>query len=138
MRSRAARLFRRPTSPTRAKTAPPCRAIWQAATPPPQPTSNNAMRYNLKKIIPAIVLASMLLSVLPIGAPVAHAVDPGVTTGPTLEQAGKTDPANDKITCNAIDTCILFLVYWAGPGIAGGVAYIGAHFFCTRAALSLD
>src|SRR3989344_4057189 len=138
MRSRAARLFRRPTSPTRAKTAPPCRAIWQAATPPPQPTSNNAMLRKLKIIIPGLVLASMLLSVLPIGAPVAHAVDPGVTTGPTLAQAGKTDPANDKITCNAIDTCILFLVYWAGPGIAGGVAYIGAYFFSIVVQLSLN
>ena len=80
------------------------------------------MRYNLKKIIPGIVLAAMLLSMAPIGAPVAHAAE----------------PASTNITCNAIDTCILFLVYWAGPGIAGGVAYIGAYFFSIVVQLSLN
>jgi len=64
----------------------------------------------------------MLLSMAPIGAPVAHAAE----------------PASTNITCNAIDTCILFLVYWAGPGIAGGVAYIGAYFFSIVVQLSLN
>jgi len=96
------------------------------------------MRYKLKIIIPAVVLAAMLLSMAPIVAPAAHAVEPGVTTGPTLAQAGKSDSADTKITCNAIDTCILFLVYWAGPGIAGGVAYIGAYFFSIVVQLSLN
>src|SRR3989344_3799838 len=145
----AVRLSRRPTSPTRAKTAPLCRAIWRAATPPPQPTSNNAMRYNLKKIIPGIVLASMLLSVLPIGAPVAHA-EPGVTTGPTLEQAGKTlnssgkavdAPASD-FGCDlpgvGFSKCVAAVVYWIGPGIASIVASIGAYFFSIVVQLSLN
>src|SRR3989344_748649 len=130
MRSRAARLFRRPTSPTRVKTAPPCRAIWRVATPPPQPTSNNAMRYNLKKIIPAIVLASMLLSVLPIGAPVAHAAE----------------PPNDKISSDfgcdlpgvGFSKCVAAVVYWIGPGLASYVASIGAYFFSIVVQLSLN
>src|SRR3989338_8733438 len=108
------------------------------------------MRYNLKKIIPGIVLAAMLLSMAPIGAPVAHAQDPGVTTGPTLEQAGKTlnssgkavdAPASD-FGCDlpgvGFSKCVAAVVYWIGPGIASIVASIGAYFFSIVVQLSLN
>src|SRR3989344_5113575 len=130
MRSRAARLYRRPTLPTPSRTVQLCRATSRGATPPPRQTSNNAMRYNLKIIIPAIVLAAMLLSMAPIGAPVAHAAE----------------PPNDKISSDfgcdlpgvGFSKCVAAVVYWIGPGIASIVASIGAYFFSIVVQLSLN
>ena len=68
------------------------------------------------------MLCALLLSMAPVGVPIAHAAE----------------PASTNITCSSLDTCILLLVYWVGPGIAGGVAYIGAYFFSIVIQLSLN
>ena len=107
------------------------------------------MRYKLKIIIPAVVLAAMLLSMAPIVAPAAHAVEPGVTTGPTLDQAGKTLNSSGKAVDVASDfgcdlpgvgfsKCVAAVVYWIGPGLASYVASIGAYFFSIVVQLSLN
>lgn len=102
------------------------------------------MRFS-QKIIPGVVLLAIILSMAPVGVPVAHAVDNGVTTGPTLEQAGKTTNSSGKvvdvsnISCsNSVAQCVAFVVYWAGPGIASYVAYIGSYFFSIVIQLSLN
>src|SRR3989344_818348 len=107
------------------------------------------MSHNLKKIIPAVVLAAMLLSMAPIVAPAAHAVEPGVTTGPTLDQAGKPLNSSGKAVDVASDfgcdlpgvgfsKCVAAVVYWIGPGLASYVASIGAYFFSIVVQLSLN
>jgi len=119
------------------------------------------MRHNLKKIIPGIVLAAMLLSMAPIGAPVARAdaaadqlrayqlcraqgLDESTCrtgssyTGSALPTGKEAYGPNTEISCNSLDSCVILLVYYVGPGIAGGVAYIGAYFFSIVVQLSLN
>ena len=76
------------------------------------------------------MLAAMLLSMAPIGAPVAHAAE----------------PPNDKISSDfgcdlpgvGFSKCVAAVVYWIGPGLASYVASIGAYFFSIVVQLSLN
>src|SRR3990167_838470 len=127
------------------------------------------MRFS-QKIIPGIVLLAMILSMVPIGAPTAHAAtyqqiyaqcieeggtNAGCSTFATSEinaqnrtqqptTTNKYDPAKpstDDFGCKVgtlFTNCVAALVYWAGPGIASPVAYIGAYFFSIVVQLSLN
>ena len=112
----------------------------------------------------------MILSMVPIGAPTAHAAtyqqiyaqcieeggtNAGCSTFATSEinaqnrtqqptTTNKYDPAKpstDDFGCKVgtlFTNCVAALVYWAGPGIASPVAYIGAYFFSIVVQLSLN
>ncbi len=98
----------------------------------------------------------MVLSMAPIQAPEARA---DATTDQLtayrayqtcLAQTGQNDqtcrtvtgykepPPSTEITCNSLDSCVILLVYYVGPGMAGWVAYIGAYFFSIVVQLSLN
>lgn len=99
------------------------------------------------KITVGVVLGALLLSLLPIGAQKVYALDDTGTISPTGTElttlsgtkAGTATPTPKvEISCDKITTCLALVVYWAGPGLASGVAYIGAYFFSIVLQLSLN
>ncbi len=124
--------------------------------------SNNAMHFKyFKKVIPAVLLLAVCLSLLPVQVPVAHALDASITAGSefypggtvanpdgTLKSSisgasiGDPTPKND-IGCGItsglnFSICITNVIYVFTVGLGSAFAYVAAFFFDMAIQLSLQ
>lgn len=68
----------------------------------------------------------------------ASAADIEALNATRQQQAAAAGAQNAELKCNSVSSCLIVLMYYAGPLLASYIAYIGAYFFSLSIQLSLN